>query len=184
MTEAVMKNAFTIRNGVATVRLTQGMSMRVAEDALPLLAPHRWCARRGRRTWYAVTNVRLPDGRGTTLYIHRLLLGLKFCDPRQIDHLDGNGLNNTSTNLRVTDSTGNNHNQHGKYRRNGRDPTSRFPGVDWTRSRWRAAIGFAGRCIHIGYFDVEEDAAEAYMCAKAVRDAGGTEGEIKATRRR
>jgi hypothetical protein len=36
-----MKNDFTIRDRIATVELTQGLSMTVSIDALPLLAPYR-----------------------------------------------------------------------------------------------------------------------------------------------
>ena len=179
-----MKNAFTIRNGVATVRLTQGKSMRVAEDALPLLAPHRWCVIRGGETWYAVTTVRRPDGRRTTLILHRLLCGLDFGDPREVDHIDGDGLNNLPSNLRVVDHAGNQHNLHMKCRKRGEVPTSHFQGVSWHKGdrKWRAGIGLAGRRIHLGHFYAEEDAAEAYRYAKAVRDAGGAEAEVRATR--
>jgi hypothetical protein len=179
-----MKNAFTIQNGVATVRLTQDKSTRVAELALPFLATHRWCAVRAKWTWYAATTVRRPDGRRTMLMLHRLLCGLDFGDPREVDHIDGDGLNNLPSNLRVTDGAGNQHNLHMKCRKRGEVPTSRFQGVSWHKMdlKWRAGIGLAGRRIHLGLHDREEDAAEAYLRAKAVRDAGGTETEVRATR--
>lgn len=180
-----MKNDFTIADGVATVELTQGKSMWATVEALPFLAPYRWYALHHGRTWYAVTNVRLPDGRRTALKAHRLLYGLESEDPRQIDHIDGNGLNNLPSNLRITDAVGNANNRHGKRRwLDGAPPTSRFPGVYWnkSKSKWRVQIKLAGRHIHLGYFDIEADAAEMYLRAKAIRDAGGSREEIRATR--
>jgi len=182
-----MKNDFTVRDGIATVELTQGRSMRVVEAALPFLAPHRWCVQRGNITWYAVTEVRRPDGHRERLYVHRLLCQLDYGDPREVDHFDGDGLNNLPANLRVTDSTGNNHNRHGKFRwHDGRATTSRYPGVYWEKgkAKWCARIEFAGRGIHLGLFAAEEDAAKTYVRAKAVRDAGCTRDEIRAARPR
>jgi hypothetical protein len=181
-----MRNDFIIRGGVAVVELTQGRSMRVAEEALPTLALHRWRAHRKRHTFYAAAHVRRPDGRLTKLYAHRLLCGLDFGDPREADHIDGDGLNNLPSNLRITDNAGNVHNRHGKQpHRHGETPTSRFPGVYWEKDRaeWRASIGLNGRSIHLGRYAVEEDAAEAYLRAKVVRDAGGSRDEIRAARR-
>jgi hypothetical protein len=183
-----MKNDYTIHDGTGTavIKLTQGRAMLVAEADLKLLAQHRWYARRHGHTFYAMTAARHPDGRRTTLAAHRLLTGLEFGDPREVDHQDGDGLNNHPSNLRVTNSTGNQHNHHGKRRRR-RDiePTSAHPGVCWnkTASKWVAKINFASRSIHLGYWDTELAAAEAYARAKSVRDSGGTITEIQAARR-
>jgi hypothetical protein len=176
-----MKNDFTIRDGVAVVELTQGRSMLVAEAALSLIAPRRWRAQRNRRTWYAVTNVRLPDGRKGRLYAHRLLCQLDFGDPREGDHIDGDGLNNLPSNLRVTDSIWNNYNRRKPRWHDGRAPTSRYPGVYWDKdkTKWRTRIKLAGRTIYLGLYTDESSAAEAYRRAKAVRDAGGTREEVR-----
>jgi hypothetical protein len=170
-----MKNDYAAAHGVAIVRLTQGQSMFAAEDALPLLAPHRWHAHRHGKTFYAVTKVQLPDGYRSSLYAHRLLVGLGHGDQREVDHVDGNGLNNLPFNLRVTDSTGNAHNEHGKRRRLGK-ATSHFSGVYWNigKLKWRAQIRLARRRIHLGYYDAENDARDAYLRAKAARDAEET----------
>jgi len=181
-----MRNDFIIRGGIAIVELTQGRSMRVVEEALPTLAPYRWCVCRNRHTFYAVTSIRRAGGRRTALAAHRLLTGLDFGDPREVDHFDGDGLNNLPDNLRVTDGTGNQYNHHGKSRyRDGRAPTSMFPGVHWDKvhGKWQARIRFTGRRICLGYYDNEAAAVAAYLRAKAVRDTGGTEAEIRATRR-
>lgn len=179
------KNTCTLQDGVAIMELTHGKSMRMAEKDLPLLAPHKWFALRKRNatTWYAVANVRRQDdGRRAALGAHRLIMGLDFGDPREVDHINGDGLNNLRSNLRVTDGAGNQHNLHGKRRwLDGRAPTSRFPGVSWSRqaSKWCAQICLRRQRIHLGFYDMESDAAKAYLWAKAARDAGGTCEEIQ-----
>ncbi len=162
--------------------------MLVAEADLAILAPHRWRTHRNGCIFYACTSVRRTNGSWTTLKAHRLLMGLGFGDPREVDHIDGNGLNNLRTNMRVVNSAGNKHNQHGKHpRRLGEKPTSAYPGVCWdkykSKSKWLARIRLTGRHIYLGLWDAEADAAEAYRRAKAVRDAGGTREDIIAVRR-
>jgi hypothetical protein len=171
-----MKNDFTIDSGVARITLTQGQFALVDEQDLLLLAPYRWYAARHRDAWYAATNIRLPDGRWRTFPMHRCLLALEFGDQREVDHGDGAGLNNVRSNLRITDTAGNQHNLHGKRRwRDGRVPTSTYPGVCWHkgRSKWQAKIWNRG-VILLGYWTDEMDAVEAYRRAKVVRDTGGS----------
>jgi hypothetical protein len=184
-----MRNEFKVEGDVVVVELTRGKSMRVAVWTLPLLAPYRWWPRRGRApfglpaTWYASTTVLCPDGRRRELYAHRLIMGLGFGDRRQIDHLDWDGLNCVHSNMRVTDNAGNAFNRRGKARRSdGREPTSRLPGVYWdrTKSKWRAQIKSGGRNITLGRFASEVDAGAAYLRAKVVRDAGGGREKIRA----
>jgi len=79
----------------------------------------------------------------------------------EIDHIDGNGLNNQKINLRFATRRQNRQNLHIKK-------TSRYPGV-FTEKRlfgykkpWRAAIQFGDVMKHLGYFSTEEEAAESY----------------------
>lgn len=186
MARLEMKNAYTVKDGIATVELTQGRAMTIDVADLPRIAPHRWHALRSGNTFYAVANIRKSDGRMTSIRAHRLLCGLDFGDPQEVDHVNGDGFDNTPLNLLVTSRAGNAHNQHGKHRRNGRAASSEFPGVYWYRrtSRWRAHIWLDGRMISLGYWTAEADAADAYRRAKVVRDTGGTREEIGIAGRR
>ena len=184
-----MKNEYAVKDGIATVKLTRGKSMLVDEADLPLIAQFRWCAYRGRTMFYAVTAVR-RNGCWTTLLVHRLLMGLDFGDPREVDHLDGDGLNNlrgrgndARPNLRITDNVGNARNLHGKRpSKRGVVPTSARPGVYRSKGgAWQAQIWSTGRLVYLGRHATEQEAADAYIGAKAVRDAGGSYDDIKAT---
>lgn len=106
------------------------------------LAALSW-GRRGKRSRYA--------GRGSpTTYLHRLIMGLSYGDRRQVDHIDGDGLNNRRSNLRIVTQAQNQQNtgQLGAHRLAG-------------RKRWRAKAVLDGKQIHLGMFDTREAAEEA-----------------------
>ncbi|NBJ13296.1 HNH endonuclease [Microvirga arsenatis] len=67
----------------------------VDDDVAHHFQQHRWSVHKpnGSRTMYARASIR-----GATVYMHQLIMGQK--DGMEIDHCDGNGLNNTSENLR------------------------------------------------------------------------------------
>ena len=75
----------------------------------------------------------------------------------QVDHIDGNGLNNQKSNLRLVTNRQNCMNRH-------QITTSKYPGVTWNkRSRkWVAQAQIDGKHIHIGTFSTEKEAYEAY----------------------
>lgn len=76
----------------------------------------------------------------------------------QIDHIDGDGLNNAAENLRAV-SGAENH----KNTRKPATNTSGIAGVCWHKrySKWVAQIRINGRRIHLGYFESFDDAAKA-----------------------
>lgn len=76
----------------------------------------------------------------------------------QIDHIDGDGLNNAAENLRAV-SGAENH----KNTRKPANNTSGIVGVCWHKrhSKWVAQIQINGRLIHLGCFESFDDAAKA-----------------------
>lgn len=81
----------------------------------------------------------------------------------QIDHIDGNGLNNRISNLRVVDNTGNMRNT--KMKRNN---TSGVMGVSYHQetNKWRAYIGAGSKQIYLGLFDDFDQAVSARRLAE------------------
>ena len=102
---------------------------------------------------------------GKLIYRHRLIafcflglndiVGEKGADDC-IDHINGNKLDNRVANLRITTHQGNNHNR------------TQAKGYSWHKrdKNWKAQITLNNKTIHVGYYDTEEDAHQAYLTAK------------------
>lgn len=83
--------------------------------------------------------------------------------PKQlIDHRDCNPANNAFSNLREADKKQNGANQ---PKRPG--TSSNYKGVTWNAKvkKWQSTIKNNGRCLYLGCFAEEEDAAKAYAAA-------------------
>lgn len=99
---------------------------------------------------------------GTTIYLHRFIL--KPPRNKVIDHINGNGLDNCRTNLRIVSGGVNNLNA--KVLRN--DNISGIRGISWDYQtlKWRATITLNGRQKSLGRYDNIEDATLARMEAE------------------
>ena len=97
-------------------------------------------------------NPRLKD-----ILIHRVIM--KPEKGVEIDHIDGNRLNNQKSNLRFATSSQNKINRGPR-----KDNKSGFKGVSWHRQRnlWTARVMIDGKYKHLGLFKTPEEAAEAY----------------------
>lgn len=98
---------------------------------------------------------------GKRLKIHRVIMQVK--NPLEfIDHIDGNKLNNSRSNLRIVDNKTNTRNRHKK------NPSySQYFGVTLDKrtnlkKRWVAQIKVDYIRIYLGRFETEKEAAEAY----------------------
>jgi AP2 domain len=127
-----------------------------------LVSQHRWfideLTRPGRDSGpYAQANIRHPDGRHTTIRMHKLITGWP-----QTDHINHDGLDNRRANLRPATGSQNLANQRTQDGR-----TSSFKGVWWRSDtrKWAAMIKVNGHKRHLGDFAAEDDAACAYDVA-------------------
>lgn len=79
-------------------------------------------------------------------------------DSYQIDHIDGNRLNNSIHNLRLVTNTKNAKN-HGLYKHN----TSGVSGICFCtlNGKWKASIVLNQKRVHLGYYNKFEDAVAA-----------------------
>jgi|SRR5712664_137698 len=120
----------------------------------------KWSAQRGPHTFYAATQYIPPANSRRLFFLHRFLLDAPAGS--EVDHRDGNGLNNLETNLRLATVSTNQQN-----RRKWTQATSRFKGVYWNSRdcRWTARIGINKKRISLGNFRNEKTAACAYDAA-------------------
>ena len=136
-----------------TINLTQGLEAMVDDEDFEELSKFRWYALKSRRTFYAVR-----ASRESKIRMHRVICNAP--KGMQVDHIDGNGLNNCKSNLRIVTSRQNQQNIHTKK-------SSVFPGVSWCTStkKWRAQIRINGKQKHIGRFEIEVEAYSGYLNA-------------------
>jgi hypothetical protein len=147
-----------------TIPLTQGKVALVDDEDYERVNAHKWCAQRSGSRWYAVRWV-YRNGRRTLERMHRFVLGAgdSLLD---VDHLNGDGLDNRLGNIRLATRSENMRNQ--AMHRAGRLPGSCFH--RHLRARpWEAYIRLDGRLRHLGYFATEEDAHERFLIADAAR---------------
>jgi hypothetical protein len=132
------------------IHLTQGQVALVDDDLFEYLNQWRWQAQKDRHTWYAVRNGARPFRKRVKM--HRLIMN---AHEEQVDHIDGNGLNNQKENLRLCTNAENQRNRGG---------VTGFKGVHWSslENVYKAQITVNGENIYLGRFDNPEDAARAY----------------------
>ena len=152
-----------IEGDLAWVPLTKGREAVIDAADVPMVADKHWHAQLGGKySAYAVTNGREPDGRRSLVALHRFIL--QPPDGMVVDHIDGDGLNNRRSNLRVATRRQNNCNR-GAASNN----KSGFKGVFFkaSQNKWAAQVKLAGKPLHLGYFLTKDEARAAYSEAAA-----------------
>ncbi|MDN7951781.1 HNH endonuclease [Burkholderia multivorans] len=113
---------------------------------------------------YAVRTSKHPHDprRKTQEQMHRAVMGLAYGDGREVDHRNGNPLDNRRENLRICSRSQNQMNR--SLQKNNR---SGYKGVSWDsrRRRWSVYIGINGKNRFVGSFDTPEDGYRAYCAA-------------------
>lgn len=107
-------------------------------------------------------------------YLHRIVADIDEGDPRFVDHINRDKLDNRRANLRAIDQSVNNHNLPALTNGRGvRGRTSRFRGVyrhkkDYADGspRWSAQVRVNDVQRFVGYFRNEEEAAHAALAAR------------------
>ena len=138
------------------IPLTRGKVAIVDDEYYSLVSPFKWSAavRRSAKSerWYAVRTV---DKK--VILMHRLILGIT--SELQCDHINGDGLDNRRSNLRIATNTQNQMNRQKQPR-----CSSQFKGVCWDKNRkkWIVLIMVNQKSIHLGRYKDEVEAAKAY----------------------
>ncbi len=134
------------------IPLTQGKFAIVDDKDYDWLSKWKWCYNSG----YAVRMSPGVNGKQRKILMHREIL--QTLKGTETDHINGDRLDNRRYNLRVCT-----HSQNMMNQRKTRG-CSRFKGVHWHKAhkKWHAKIKKERKNQHIGYFDVEDNAALAY----------------------
>ena len=131
--------------------LTKGYKTIVDDSDYAWLSKVKWHAAERKGLVYA-----LRQHGGKWVRLHNAIMnpppGL------QVDHLNRNPLDNRRSNLRLCTISENMQNQRISPH------SSRFKGVSYRKDRacWRAQIRINGKVTHLGNFETEGEAAEAY----------------------
>lgn len=152
------------------IYLTQGQ-IALADNVDAPLAGLKWYAQFNSGyadggAFLASRSVRQIHGGRRTELMHRVILsrvlGRELRRGEQVDHINGDTLDNRRGNLRLATASENQHNRERQV-----DNTSGFKGVGWhaQRKRWRARIKISDKENHLGLFDTAEEAARAYDAA-------------------
>lgn len=139
------------------ITLTRGLFALVDDADFEWLSQWKWhAAFSGRGKFYAVRTGARPEQK--TIRMHRLICG----SYGQVDHKNGDSLDNRRGNLRRCTLAQNNRNK-GASKNN----TSGFKGVTWNKSasKWQAQIGVLPRHIYLGLFPTAAEAGRAYKIA-------------------
>jgi hypothetical protein len=135
------------------IELTQGKRAWVDADFFERARLFNWVSARAKHTWYAYRK----EGK-KTVWMHREVT--EAPTGMEVDHRDGNGLNNFRSNLRLVTHAGNA--QSKQTKRSGK--TSQYRGVrfHFTSHKWTAQIKRDGLNRWLGGHETEEEAARAY----------------------
>jgi hypothetical protein len=144
------------------IRLSKGKYSTVDDEFHDALVADKWHID---AYGYAVRNIRLPNGKQTTLQMHRAVMrlaGIELPPGCQIDHKNGRRADNRLCNLRLATQSQQNMNS-----RRQSNNTSGAKGVSWCKreQKWRAYIKLNGKLKHLSYFDSKHKAAAAYRQA-------------------
>jgi hypothetical protein len=122
------------------------------------LRKYKFIARKARNSFYAqmlepnlITSKKM-------LHMHQIILEVP--KGMVVDHINNDGMDNRSANLRAATKAQNSRNR----KKLSRPCSSKYKGVWWHKNsrKWQAEVVFEKKKIHLGTFKNEIDAAKAY----------------------
>jgi len=161
-TEKQPLNKIQVVGDVAMIELTQNRTAIFDAEFLPIVEELKWGAMKGKYTSYATARNRLDDGTVKTIFMHRLLTDTP--EDMVADHINGDGLDNRLSNLRVVTVAQNNLNSRVRN-----DSQSGIKGAyyDKRKGTYYSRIKVDGKNIYLGTFNNAEEAAQAYAESSA-----------------
>lgn len=145
------------------IKLTQGKIAIVDDEDFERLNQFKWFAYKNQSgTWYAGRNSKIINGKRFTIRIHREIMNALA--GVQVDHVNGDGLFNCKENLRLCT-----HQQNGFNKINpDKDNKLGIKGVYRAKGnkKCHVQIRISGKKIHLGYFNLPDEADQAYCKAE------------------
>ena len=140
------------------VPLTQGMFAIIDPEDQELVGQFKWHYSKSSKN-YGKARASL-GARGKTITMHRLILNAP--SGMEVDHVNGNPLDNRRSNLRLVTHAQNQRNM-GKHT----DGKSKFLGVSWHEKakKWQVHVRLNNKNTYLGLFMDEIEAARAYNAA-------------------
>lgn len=137
------------------IPLTKGKFALVDDEDFAKCSEHPWHTQKNHKTLYARRTVYSTRKNRHVLLLHHFIVGAPSCG-YEVDHIDGNGLNNQKANLRFVTHRQNLQNKH--------HGTSKYPGVSWNvkRQRWFSQAYISGKAVFVGWFTDEDEAFRKY----------------------
>lgn len=124
--------------------------------------PNSWCINKDGNTFYVIGNTPVVNGKRTIIILHRLIMGNP--DGFLIDHIDHDGLNNTTENLRIVTNSENQQNRKGA-RANSK---SGVRGVHFRKDskKWLVVVNINRIKKYFGEFNTLEEAEQVAIEAR------------------
>jgi len=139
-----------------SIPLSGGKVAIVDESDFERISQWKWYAS---KSGYAVRNSSRRDGPRHAIFMHRVLVDAVKSDGLEVDHINGNKLDNRKSNLRLAT-----HAQNLRNQKTRRTTKTGFRGVDFrpNRGKYRARVAVDGKNMHIGTFSTAIEAHAAY----------------------
>jgi len=151
------------------IKLTQGKEALVDDEDYEMLNEHKWYARKcwnNKDKFYVMRSSPIDsNGKQKTILMHRVITNAP--KGKQVDHINGNPLDNRKENIRVCT-----HQQNLMNRGRANNNKSGYKGVSYKkrtksmineRSKpWVAQIYLNDKKIHLGTYKTKEEAALVY----------------------
>lgn len=137
------------------IALSQGKVSIISDKDFDEVSVFKWSFTHG----YARRTVKL-DGVKNGVYLHRFLMGAKSGE--EVDHINGNPLDNRRENLRLCT-----HSENLKNKKTPSHNTSGYKGVSYFKhgkrlKRWKVEIKVGGKAKCLGYYFTPIEAATVY----------------------
>lgn len=145
------------------------MQVYIDDEDYDRVMTKKWSLKKDLNTYYVHSSVNI-NGFKTSITLHRFILEDQLSDDLVVDHIDGNGLNNTRSNLRVVTRA-----ENARNRQIMSTNTSGYVGVTvgWCNRTdsyyWQAKIEYNGKPIARRFYESKYGYDEAKRLAIETR---------------